>query len=347
VTIAQFVLAGVIALVILEILIVKEYNIAALYAALSISYGLWIVTLGLLARAFFSWYWLSNKNVMVLIFALAMVAHVINGVLGLYSYVIDLAQKNSVIRLGDVAVFPEFGSSTFIVYSIASIVAYILTWTGTMMLLRSYMKKLGKIRFWTIMGAAMVYYLIVFPLVTLGFFTPSESSDAMTNILIFSLSAVFTGIVFGTAFLLIARTLETGSAVRNSMIIAAYGFVLFYVTSITIISQAAYPPYGLASVSFTGLSCYLIYSGLYFSAISVSQDTALRASIRKSVMEQSKLLDSIGTAQMEKELQSRVLTVAKKASDIMTEKTGVEASMTEDDMKDYMELVMKELHSKQ
>jgi hypothetical protein len=50
---------------------------------------------------------------------------------------------------------------------------------------------------------------------------------------------------------------------------------------------------------------------------------------------------------MEKELQSRVLTVARKASDIMTEKTGVEASMTEDDMKDYMELVMKELHSKQ
>jgi hypothetical protein len=347
VTIAQFVLAGVIALVILEILIAKEYNIVILYAALSISYGLWIVTLGLLARAFFSWYRLSNKNVMVLIFALSMVTHVLNGVLGLYSYINDLEQKNSVIRLGDVAVFPEFSSSIFIAYSIASIVAYILTWTGTMMLLRSYMKKLGKIRFWTIMGAAMVYYLIVFPLVTLGFFTPSESSDAMTNILIFSLSAVLTGIVFGTAFLLIARTLETGSAVRNSMIIAAYGFVLFYVTSITIISQAAYPPYGLASVSFTGLSCYLIYSGLYFSAISVSQDTALRKSIRKSIMEQSKLLDSIGTAQMEKELQSRVLTVAKKASDIMTEKTGVEASMSDDDIKDYMELVTKELHGKQ
>jgi hypothetical protein len=347
VTIAQFVLAGVIALVILEILIAKEYNIVILYAALSISYGLWIVTLGLLARAFFSWYRLSNKNVMVLIFALSMVTHVLNGVLGLYSYINDLEQKNSVIRLGDVAVFPEFSSSIFIAYSIASIVAYILTWTGTMMLLRSYMKKLGKIRFWIIMGAAMGYYLIAFPLFTLGYFTPSENSDAITNILIFSLSAVFTGIVFGAAFLSIARTLQTGSAVRDSMIIAAYGFILFYVTSIAIVSQAAYPPYGLASVSFTGLSCYLIYNGLYFSAISVSQDTALRQSIRKSVMEQSKLLDSIGTAQMEKELQSRVLTVAKKASDIMTEKTGVEASMSDDDIKDYMELVTKELHGKQ
>lgn len=211
---------------------------------------------------------------MVLIFALSMVAHVVNGGLGLYAYVNDLAQKNSVIRLDDVTVFPEFSSSIFIAYSIASVVAYILTWGGTMMLLPSYMKKLGKIRFWIIMGAGMGYYLIAFPLFTLGYFTPSENSDAMTNILIFSLSAVFTGIVFGAAFLSIARTLQTGSVVGDSMKIAAYGSVLFYVTSIAIVSQAAYPPYGLASVSFTGLSCYLIYNGLYFSAISVSQDTA-------------------------------------------------------------------------
>lgn len=64
-------------------------------------------------------------------------------------------------------------------------------------------------------------------------------------------------------------------------------------------------------------------------------------------MNQLQGLDSIGTAQMEKELQSRVLTVAKKASDIMTEKTGVEVSMNEDDIKNYLELVMREIHGKQ
>ena len=73
---------------------------------------------------------------------------------------------------------------------------------------------------------------------------------------------------------------------------------------------------------------------------------ALRKSIRKSVLDQSRLLDSIGSAQMEKELQTQVLTVAKKASDILAKETGVEAPMTEDDMKDYMQVVMKELQSK-
>ena len=57
---------------------------------------------------------------------------------------------------------------------------------------------------------------------------------------------------------------------------------------------------GERKYSIEALSCYLIYAGLYYSAISVSQDTALRKSIRKSVMDQSKLLDKIGTAQMER-----------------------------------------------
>jgi hypothetical protein len=78
----------------------------------------------------------------------------------------------------------------------------------------------------------------------------------------------------------------------------------------------------------------------------MSQDMALRQTIRKSIMEQSKLLDRIGSAQMDKELQGRVLTVAKRALNIMEEETGIEAPMAEEDMKDYLELVIKEVQKK-
>lgn len=192
----------------------------------------------------------------------------------------------------------------------------------------------------------MGYYLITFPLFTLGFFTPSENSDTMTNILIFSLSAIFTGILFGVAFLSVARTLKIGTAARNYMVIAAYGFLLFYIAGSSTVFQAAYPPYGLISLSFTGLSCYLIYNGLYYSAISVSQDMTLRQSIRRSIMEQSKLLDSMGSAEMEREVQKQVLLVAKNTSAAMADKSGVEASMKEDEIKSYMEFVMNVLKGK-
>ena len=346
VTAAQFLLTGIIALVILQILVAHEYNTVMLYIALSISYGLWIVTLSLLAKAFFSWY-RSKKNLMVLVFAFSMVAYVINGVFGLYGQVDELAKRNWVIESGDIAIFPESPSSILTVYQTASTVAYVLTWIATVMLLKPYIEKLGKLKFWSIMGATMAYYLIEFPLFSLGFFTPSENSNAMTNILIFSLSAIFTGILFGVAFLSVARTLKIGTAVRNYMIIAAIWFSSFlHCWFCFCFSSCLSTVWTYLCCRLQDLSCYLIYNGLYFSAISVSQDMTLRQSIRKSVMEQSKLLDNIGTAEMERKVQEQVLTVAKKTSAAMEEKTGVEAPMNEGEMKDYVELVIKELRSK-
>jgi hypothetical protein len=194
------------------------------------------------------------------------------------------------------------------------------------------------------MGVTMIYYLIEYPLFVLGYFTPSENADAMTNILIFSLAGLLTGIIFGAAFLSVARTLRKGSTLRNHMIIAAYGFLLFYIAGSSTASQAAYPPYGVISISFTGLSCYLIYTGLYSSAVTVSQDATLRVSIKKSMTEQAKFLHGMGSAHMEQELQSTVMKIAKKQADVLTEKTGVESSMTESDIKEYMAMVMNEIH---
>ena len=130
------------------------------------------------------------------------------------------------------------------------------------------------------------------------------------------------------------------------MIIAAYGFLLFYIAGSAYASQGAYPPYGIVSVAFTGLSCYMIYNGLYLSAVSVSQDMTLRKSIRKSVIEQSKLLHNIGTAEMESRVQKQVLSVATKTSNAMADETGIQASMNEDEMKDYVGLVIRELQAK-
>ncbi|MDW0280386.1 MAG: hypothetical protein QN715_09110 [Nitrososphaeraceae archaeon] len=121
-TVAQFLLAGIIALVILQVLLVREYNSVMLYIVLSISYGLWIVTLGLLGKALFSWYRVK-KNLMVLLFALSMVFYVINGVFGLYGQLEELAKRNLVIEYGDVAIFPESPSPVLVVYQTASSIA--------------------------------------------------------------------------------------------------------------------------------------------------------------------------------------------------------------------------------
>ena len=50
---------------------------------------------------------------------------------------------------------------------------------------------------------------------------------------------------------------------------------------------------------------------------------------------------------MEQESQSTVLNIAKKHADVsLTKKTGVEASMTDNDIKEYMAIVIDEIYHK-
>jgi hypothetical protein len=149
ISIAQFVLVGILAFIILQIIIAQQYSIMTLYASHVISYGLWIVTLGLLAKAFFSWYRLSSKNIMVLILALSMIAYVVNGITGLTSYFDMLTQQKPVVTSTDIAYFPDFsiaslGSQIGLANQIASGIAYVLTWIGTAKLLYPHIKKVGQ-----------------------------------------------------------------------------------------------------------------------------------------------------------------------------------------------------------
>jgi hypothetical protein len=128
------------------------------------------------------------------------------------------------------------------------------------------------------------------------------------------------------------------------MIICEYGFVLLFISNQAIVLVAiSYPPFGLATVSFMGLSSYLVLIGLYYSAISVSQDTQLRKSIRNSALKEPKLLDSIGTAQMQLEIESRVLKIAEEQEEALKEQTGVQPSLNEEDMKEYLDQIINEV----
>jgi hypothetical protein len=92
-----------------------------------------------------------------------------------------------------------------------------------------------------------------------------------------------------------------------------------------------------------GLSSYLLLLGVYSSAISVSEDSKLRQSIREFTLAEPKLLDSIGTAHMEQEIEKRVLALTKQNQDRMAEETGIQSSLTDDDVKEYLEQVIKEV----
>ena len=78
----------------------------------------------------------------------------------------------------------------------------------------------------------------------------------------------------------------------------------------------------------------------------MAEDSKLRQTIRNVATKELRLLDNIGTAQMAQEIQKTVISVTKRTQKTMTEETGVKSSLTEEDMKLYLQQVINEVKGK-
>jgi hypothetical protein len=308
--------------------------------------------MGLLAQRFFSWY-KSNRNIVVLLYGIASATLAINTGFTL-AFGIDLLLSKPV------EVWPRMGAALISVsqsdvttalnyaYIISSIVSFIATWVATALLLHHHSHRLGVIKFWVIISIPLIYFLTQFLSIFLNLFASYLWSDpifyGILLTLIFTLSKVAGGIFFGIGFWLIARHLNADKFVKDYLIISAYGLIIFFISNQGIaVANEFYPPFGLATVIFAGISSYLILVGIYSSAISVAQDVKLRHSIRKFAVEESRMLDSIGTSHMEQEIQDRVSTMTKQTQNMMLEETGLHTSLSDEEVKSYLEQVLQEV----
>ena len=116
-------------------------------------------------------------------------------------------------------------------------------------------------------------------------------------------------IIFGLGFWTLSRRFGPDELFRDYLVISALGVILLFISNqggfALIQSGPMYPPYGLVTLSMLGLSSYLLLIGISSSAISVSQDASLRKTIKKS-LDPYDLLDRIGIAEMEREIEGRV-----------------------------------------
>jgi hypothetical protein len=226
-------------------------------------------------------------------------------------------------------------------------------YAGTAFLLYHYSEKIGKIKYWLVISlplisivCGMIPTLIAMPSGNFTFYKKNLVTYRIFTILSGTSGSILIGVGFLTIAINIRQINQSSSSVVNYITISAYGVIMQAICLETPIYQTPYPPFGIAASSFIALACYFYSLGVYSSAISVSQDMKLRQAIKKFAANQSKLLDSIGSAEMENEIQGRVIALTKRHKDLLEEETGVQSSLTEDDVKQYLEVVLKEIKKK-
>jgi hypothetical protein len=149
--------------------------------------------------------------------------------------------------------------------------------------------------------------------------------------------------MFAIPYFLVSRKIDDPK-VRNYLKLASIDVILLFLSiQVSSLPILPYPPFGVISISFLGLSSYLILVGIYGSAISVSEDFMLRKSIRKLVIKETRLVDSIATAEMEQEIQNKVILTTKRLSDKVRKETGIESTLNDEDLKRYCKEVLAEI----
>ena len=347
---SQYVLIAILALIAWQIVFTGGYSSILMKTIIWINYIILIILTGSLSHRFLVWS-VSNRNKVVLAYAVAM------GVLSVSGIFTILYINHALSNQRDIEYIRSLKSPIAIVasvqnvfsssYFVSSVAAFILTWFATILLLNHYSKKLGMIKYWILVLIPLVYFLSQFESIFLNVFISLRRVDpilfGLTYTLIFSATKPVGGILFGIAFWSTSKNIEN-KVVKNYLIISAYGMILLFTANQPVgFTLIPYPPFGLVTISFLGLASYLVFIGIYSTSMSVALDTKLRTMIRKSTLDESKFVESIGTSEMEKIVERRVRHMISKTEANFKKETGIESSLTETEAREYIKTVLEEL----
>jgi hypothetical protein len=366
VTISQLIIAICFGLVISEILLYGFFQAILKILIISISSMLGSLILVALGYKLLSWFKINRKqSKIVLFYSLAMILSSfsigINGILIFNGLILSESRE---IRPDRNVIFPILTYDKYgylvpllIVSLLVYISAYLCVWLGTVSLFKAQIKpnKKHRMKIWIFAFASLSSYLMAI-LPTLASLPANQfifdDQLLLAFRILFKISVILSGVFFGIIFVLISdsfRRLE-GKGPVSSKTISSYarfcGYGIVMLTCITVSQpyNVTYPPFGLISTSYTALASFIIALGFYSLTLSFSSDYSLRKLIDKEVKE-AYLLSKLGTAQLMENLENRVVELSKKNEEYLNQETGVESTLTVDDAKQYLDLVLNEVKS--
>lgn len=349
VSIVQYVLAANVILIIIQILLFSKYSTINLLSVTFISNFFTASLLVIFALSFLSWYKNKKQSIGILLYALAFLILAVSEVVSGSGSAYLLSQKDQWITPTSEVKFSDFPDGTFFdiffsFYRYIDYSSFLLVLIASAILLYHYSKKTSNPKIILIIALPILGYTSSI-LDALHILSADTNPNLFYYYIYIALVSASVGILFAFSFWVVSKKLPE-SPVKTFLKITAYGFVLLYFSNNISVTIAAYPPFGVNSLSLLSLSSYFVLFGLYSSALSLSQDLTLRQHLRSLAKNDNNLLSSIGTAQMESEVKRAVgelKDVADEHEKELAEKSGIETPVPESEIEDYLKQVIEEV----
>ena len=349
VSVVQYVLAANVILIIIQIFLFSKYSIISLLFVTYISNFFTASLLVIFALSFLSWYKSQKQNIGILLYALAFLILAVSEVVSGLGSGYLLSQKEQLIISTSEVKFSDFPEGSFFdiffsFYRYFDYASFVLTLIASAILLYHYTKKTSNPKIILIIALPILGYTSSI-LDTLNIYDSDTNPDLFYYYIYITLVSASAGVLFAFSFWIVSKKLPE-SPVKTFLKITAYGFVLLYFSNNISVTIAAYPAFGVNSLSLLSLASYFVLFGLYSSALSLSQDLTLRQRLRALASNDNNLLSSIGTAQMESEVKRAVgelKDVADEQEKELAEKSGIETPVPESEIEDYLKQVIEEV----
>jgi hypothetical protein len=327
------------------------YNKALLLVMININYLIASVFVIRLALLFIAWFKIKHNLIFLLYFI----------TIALISSNLIITSIHTFIKINDRPdIIREFvGGSVDIAYGkyllldnlrkISLTLSFVFMWISSIFLISNYKDNpIRTIALWIIVSIPLIYFLlvqfsqIIFRALLFDYLTVDPISISIFLTAFQTLSQPIAGLIFGILFWNIARIISYEKDLRTFMVISGIGILLiFSANQATALTLIPYPPFGLTTITILPIGAFLIMLGIYNSATLVSENVTLRKSIYK-ITQESKLLDLIGQAEMEKEIQKTINRIVKD-KDILRKHPNINLELDEIELKKYLDNVIKEL----
>ncbi|MGH9982192.1 MAG: hypothetical protein ACRD6U_11650 [Nitrososphaeraceae archaeon] len=291
----------------------------------------------------------STKRKIVMIYSIAIIAIVVQLIIAFCYIEVNLYSKPEIItpdRNPWASYFyTNLQSTMSLIYEVSESISFIIIWISLILLTKQYAQKMGKIKYSITLSIPMIYFLLQYsPLLLEQIGTLSSLLMAEGSLFLYFYNFVLntvnigTGILFGTSFYILARSLVYDD-LKYYLIICGTGIMIIFSSGVsTIVTLTPFPAWAIVSLSFILPASFLFLIGIDSATYYIASDTLIRRYLYRH-RDQFELFQALGYTKASDIVELKI----HKQLDNLKDKTFFKPLSELEDTKEYIEKVIVEM----